>query len=291
MSYEKQPKKEESQSKHEQTPLSSPPSDADSKLKKPTFNSALRGGPHHVLGKLLSREPLLNLTKTNSENKELYKIFLKDAVYKEQLHRIGPDVARLINEGETPRQAYERHQQQIAKVKAALPALKLEIVKTYPDYYPNTIIGDELFAKWTEDPQMLSYLCKLNDINIGPVMEYILSNDQEFARIIPNIDNLYLLNLHIPEYIDRAVERILTNEVDFIRVIGDNKNSKEFKKFIKDFPAYEERATALMGKKNLEDKKSDIPPMSNSSHSFSSNSVSASSSEPQPASAPMTGFK
>ena len=212
-------------------------------------------------------------------------------VYQRRLqNRIGPDLSKLIRRGETAPAAYERHQAVVASLYSSFIANFEDLtirINTYPEYFFNMIVSDEVFAALFPHSSVLpffalSYLAhtpiimhriitspaEILRVNISlddllpivilgeeiatTIFQLYLNNDRAFAHLFVDIHSLIKLNEHFltlfPKFVEAVIERSLTNDADFRRIVP---NFRDLDYLLKHLGSFGSKAKGFAGMRAL----------------------------------------
>lgn len=180
-----------------------------------------------VIEPFLDGLSLLQLSKASKANRTHYL----DAAHQALLLEIGPNLHVLINAGEKPIEANQRHLNIISSLHSLEsfheieePAQLAERLANYPHYYLRQLIASEDFERIIPFIFDLHKFITDHPIHTDRTMNYALSNPQIFARMLSTpLKLLEFVNIFSdhPEYVNRVIDQVMTQRVDFARVIPD----------------------------------------------------------------------
>jgi hypothetical protein len=131
-----------------------------------------------------------------------------DEHYKTLLKQIGPNLERLIKEGESPQTAYERHKEIIDSFTFIESIEKLtEILTTAPPYYLSKIISAKNFILLFTDELDSGKFFQSRQQHINTLMPYLLAEPDYFQYMISSDQDLIALieGVHPPETIQTSM--------------------------------------------------------------------------------------
>jgi hypothetical protein len=186
-----------------------------------------------------------NTVNNKNIHEFLYRYLLKA--------HVGPDIGKLINEGEAAIDAYHRHQDIIKN----LPALRtgedvIKRIEEYPYYFGQHILKEGDLARIIPNMETVRrYIAAVHKRNragelIKPVIESILNlkEEKDFFKFFNSIESFFYFLKTFPQHTSYAVRRVFANNFCLNAIFSSVEKVELFKK---EFPQHIKEAKILAG--------------------------------------------